>query len=98
MRYAGISSEGGAAAISSMVTWTTSKAGSLLLFGNAAQRLLICWSFLMMWSCRYLFNGLLDDVDIKEDQTLSKGPSESLLRFGAAAQRLLVTDEKGGSF
>jgi hypothetical protein len=51
----------------------------------------------MMWSCRYLFNGLLDDVDIKEDQPLSKGPSESLLRFGAAAQRLLVTDEKGGS-
>jgi hypothetical protein len=49
----------------------------------------------MMWSCRYLFNGLLDDVDIKEDQPLSKGPSESLLRFGSAAQRLLVTDEKG---
>ena len=55
----------------------------------------VCWSFLMMWSCSYLFNGHLDHIDLKKDQPLSGEQISSLFRFGTAAQRFLVSDEKG---
>jgi hypothetical protein len=57
----------------------------------------VCWSFLMMWSCSYLFNGLLEPIDLKKDQPLSGGQIESMLHFGNAAQRFLVSDEKGST-